>query len=162
MISVPVCHSTLVLIFPPQIKDSQSQIICPRLEGGTQKGRHILEPERRWLEVESQLQPPAEVPRVLPPARVHANNLKMEKEEDRGLMVFYGNLDLQFQQIKQNGPRMKSNTHQPHRTECPETTPLPHSQLFSISETKSHDGERTVPLINSTKKTGYTHSHLEV
>lgn len=78
------------------------------------------------LEAESQPQPPAEVPRVLPPARVHADNLKMKKEKDGGTRGFDGILDTQFQQVKQNGSRMKSNTEQPNRTECPNNPTLTH------------------------------------
>lgn len=115
--------------------------------------------ENVTLEVASQLQPPAEVPRVLSPASVHADNLKMEKEKDGGLIVFYGTLDQQFKQVK--WPQNEIKHRSPKQNRVPQNNPTP-PLLFSISETKNHDGERMVPLINSTKKTGYTHSHLEV
>lgn len=98
---------------------------------------------------------------MLPSASVYANNLKMKKGKDRGITVFDGRLDYTVRAVKTEWLQNElKHTDQPNRTEYPETVPLIHSQLLSTARTKNHDGERRVPLINGTEKTGYIHMHV--
>lgn len=129
-------------------------VVIRRINTHTHKRRHVLETE--WgmaigshsFRLQQKFQECYHLPVCMQ---------TMKNEEDGGLIGFDGKLDCTVTASKTECLQNEiKHTDQPNRADCP------HNQLLSIARTKNHDGERTVPLVSGTEKTGYTHLHMKV